>query len=280
MKRIAQWMFAAILICGASVFASCSNFEDNPVKNETSIAEKMKGVWKNVEIVSGISPITGQPFDKIINSYIITPDGFGLYDEIYFNGDKVVDKYYDRHINGHFSYREFEDGLLCMFSVEEQGFLKYDNGRIIDLFDEEHPYVFTKCDPDESLETRQKGVLGIWRNVYEESGKTPNKQLSYDRQIETYYFAPDGTGFFESIFFNGELLVEKEYDRFSNGRFVYEWVNDNEIICLDFETGALWRVTYDRGVFTDLEDPNNPITYNKIPFEEQLRILNIQATEE
>ena len=30
-KNFVHWMFAAILICGACVFTSCSSNEDNPV---------------------------------------------------------------------------------------------------------------------------------------------------------------------------------------------------------------------------------------------------------
>ena len=35
MKKINQWMLAAILICGASVFTSCSSNDDNPVGPDT-----------------------------------------------------------------------------------------------------------------------------------------------------------------------------------------------------------------------------------------------------
>lgn len=263
-----QWMFAAILISGASVFTACTNFGDNPAEKESDILEKVTGVWQCVEMLSGISPNTGLPYDKIVNSYIITPAGFGLYDEIWFNGDVVVDKCYDRHINGRFSYRAFDDGLLVMFDMEDQSFLKYDNGHLIDMYDDGSFCVFTKCTPEEALKVRQNGVLGMWRKIYEESGKTPHQQLQYDKQIETYFFAPDGTGFFESLYFNGGLLVEKEYDRNDTGKFAYKWVSETEIICTGFVSGEDWKVTYDRGIFTDLEDPNTPITYSKVMFSE------------
>ncbi len=39
-----QWMMAATLICGASVFTSCSS-NDNPAQSDTNLAEKLVGKW-------------------------------------------------------------------------------------------------------------------------------------------------------------------------------------------------------------------------------------------
>ena len=44
MKKYLNWMLAAILICGASVFTSCSE-QDNPVKPDLNLAEKLVGKW-------------------------------------------------------------------------------------------------------------------------------------------------------------------------------------------------------------------------------------------
>lgn len=48
-KRMFQWMLAAILICGASVFTSCSS-EDNPVTPDLNVAEKIQGKWIAAEV--------------------------------------------------------------------------------------------------------------------------------------------------------------------------------------------------------------------------------------
>ena len=37
MKRLLQWVIAAILICGSSVFTSCTNSEDNPVTTDLDL---------------------------------------------------------------------------------------------------------------------------------------------------------------------------------------------------------------------------------------------------
>ena len=44
MKKMMHWMLAATLICGATLFASCTN-EDNPVKPTDNLAEKIIGKW-------------------------------------------------------------------------------------------------------------------------------------------------------------------------------------------------------------------------------------------
>ena len=51
MKRFMNWMLAAILICGASVFVSCSE-SDNPVapvEPDLGVAEKIIGKWMTAE---------------------------------------------------------------------------------------------------------------------------------------------------------------------------------------------------------------------------------------
>ena len=52
MKKYLNWMLAAILICGASVFTSCSSNDDNPVKPvepDLNVAEKIIGKWMLAE---------------------------------------------------------------------------------------------------------------------------------------------------------------------------------------------------------------------------------------
>ena len=48
MNKIMQWMLAAILICGATVFTSCLSSEDNPVGPTDNLAEKLIGKWMPV----------------------------------------------------------------------------------------------------------------------------------------------------------------------------------------------------------------------------------------
>ena len=48
MKRLFQWMLAAILICGATLFTACNN-EDNPAIPD-NLAEKIIGKWMPAEL--------------------------------------------------------------------------------------------------------------------------------------------------------------------------------------------------------------------------------------
>ncbi|MBQ3630162.1 MAG: hypothetical protein II826_11195 [Prevotella sp.] len=53
-KNFFHWMFAAILICGASVFTSCSSNDDNPTQPDLNVAEKIIGKWM-------VEELNGQP---------------------------------------------------------------------------------------------------------------------------------------------------------------------------------------------------------------------------
>ena len=50
MNKIMQWMLAAILICGATVFTSCLSSEDNPATPDLNVAEKIIGKWITADI--------------------------------------------------------------------------------------------------------------------------------------------------------------------------------------------------------------------------------------
>ena len=50
MKKLLNWMLAAILICGASVFEACSSNDDNPATPDLGVKEKIIGKWMHSEI--------------------------------------------------------------------------------------------------------------------------------------------------------------------------------------------------------------------------------------
>ena len=57
MKRLLQWMMAAILICGSTVFISCTN-EDNPSNPADNLAEKLIGKWMMYTDIDGQQALT------------------------------------------------------------------------------------------------------------------------------------------------------------------------------------------------------------------------------
>ena len=50
MKKLLNWMFAAILICGASVFTACSSNDDNPATPDLGVKEKIIGKWMETDV--------------------------------------------------------------------------------------------------------------------------------------------------------------------------------------------------------------------------------------
>ena len=64
-----NWMLAAILICGASVFTSCSSNDDNPVnpvEPDLNVAEKIIGKWMLAEM-DGLPVPTNQ---KVVQTFL------------------------------------------------------------------------------------------------------------------------------------------------------------------------------------------------------------------
>ena len=55
MKKFMHWMLAAILICGATTFTSCTN-EDNPVDPTANLSEKIIGKWMTADIDGKSAP--------------------------------------------------------------------------------------------------------------------------------------------------------------------------------------------------------------------------------
>ena len=69
-KNFVHWMFAAILICGACVFTSCSSNEDNPVivANGPTITTQPENVTYNVGDTT-YPKMSVDQVPKIVNDY-------------------------------------------------------------------------------------------------------------------------------------------------------------------------------------------------------------------
>ena len=53
MKRMYAWMFTAVLICGASVFTSCTD-KDDPAPTQPSLKEELRALYgENKKITDG-----------------------------------------------------------------------------------------------------------------------------------------------------------------------------------------------------------------------------------
>ena len=68
-----QWMLAAILICGTSVFVSCTDDNsDNPITPDLNVAEKIIGKWMPVEKNGQLLPSN----KKAVYTFVSTTKGY------------------------------------------------------------------------------------------------------------------------------------------------------------------------------------------------------------
>lgn len=102
MKRMIQWVLAAILICGASVFTSCSSNEDNPaapVQPDLNLAEKIVGKWIVAELDGELCPTNLKAtvtFESATKAYCSLSDVYSpawneeIAADVTINGNKVI----------------------------------------------------------------------------------------------------------------------------------------------------------------------------------------------
>ena len=87
MQKIIQWMMAAILICGTTVFTSCS--DDDANKDSELTIEKLVGVWVTDYSQSGTEGDLS--WNRVVEDYKFDADGTGYYECYRLDGEKYVD---------------------------------------------------------------------------------------------------------------------------------------------------------------------------------------------
>lgn len=73
-----QWVLAATLICGASVFTSCTSNDDNPAQSELNLSEKIIGKWM-------VAELNGQPCPtnlKTVVTFLSPTSAYGSISDI------------------------------------------------------------------------------------------------------------------------------------------------------------------------------------------------------
>ena len=79
MQKIINWMLAAILICGASVFTSCTSNDDNPAQPDLNLSEKIIGKWM-------VEELDGQPCPtnlKAVITFLSPTKAYGSLSDFY-----------------------------------------------------------------------------------------------------------------------------------------------------------------------------------------------------
>ena len=72
MKKYFNLMIAAIMICGASVFTSCSNDDDPATESDLGVAEKIMGRWISASVDGEALPTN----DKMVYNFVSTTEAF------------------------------------------------------------------------------------------------------------------------------------------------------------------------------------------------------------
>jgi hypothetical protein len=130
-----QWVMAATLICGASVFTSCSDNDDNPVNPTTPTAELLYQWITDYEEED--TEGDGMTADHGVKVYEFFDDGTGYYERYLLNNGELEYVEYCRGENGDFTYtvsgNQVTITLLDEFNeLEPTWTLDFTDGLLID----------------------------------------------------------------------------------------------------------------------------------------------------
>ena len=226
MKKMYVWMLAAILICGASVFTSCSDNDDNPAP-QSDIAEKIIGKWM-------VEELDGQPCPtnlKAVITFLSPTKAYGS-----------LSDFYSDSWNNHASADVVIDG----------------NNVTLTAFENEHTKHVTVADIY-SITDKDMMLKSDWK-VYVDGEMVINEVYDKERYIRINNdFEKDIIGTWEGKVTSAEdehtdgELHRWEYK--ADGTYVYynkagdEWVNNNDVLAEYFVDGILlctrWKQTAD-----------------------------------
>ena len=222
MKKLMQWMMAAILICGATVFTSCNN-DDNPVKPTANLSEKIIGKWITSEF-------NGQPQatdNKVVFNFVSDTKAFlsaSFFDHPELSDLWNVQTEYAVVISGNkvtlTNKIDEHQTIIIVFDVnsitskEIQTVMK--NALIVDgqeISSPEMPINFTKVTRD-----YDEAILGLWECTGLKGGETfndANARLEFFEDGTYNYFRKNDAGEWEVVttrefqeyFVDGTLLA-------------------------------------------------------------------------
>ena len=145
MKRFMQWVFAAILICGATVFTACSN-DDNPAEEVT---DNVTGSWICQYAEEGINWLD-DPYDYIVQYYRFHEDGTGFYEIYYFKDNELIGMDYGRDWYEDFKYTAKGGQVKVTYEFDEVSWtLSYANGQLTDQ--QGHRFAPSTAEQDEQV---------------------------------------------------------------------------------------------------------------------------------
>ena len=230
MKKIFNWMLAAIITCGASVFTSCGNVDDpaSPAEPDLGVAEKIIGRWLAADIdgqgaptnkkgvitfVSDTKAYQSASFSEIIGmpwvNYLET--------DVVIIGNKMN---LTSHPDEHTTVAE-EYTVTAINSSEFTANHKVTitkDGNVV--FTDEHVLRFVKQNADYSAD-----ILGMWE------GRMTSEQSVYgDVEDHRWEYMTDGTfNFFRKVDGQWQISDDEYADYFVAGNLLCtRWKNAGE----------------------------------------------------
>ena len=193
-KKFFYWMMAAILVCGASVFTSCSSDnDDNPTQPELDVAGKIVGKWISAD-GNGKPVVTNE---KLVLDFVSTTKAYmsGSFNHIQSAGTAWVNKVeHGVAIDGnkmtitcHYDQTTTTEEIFTVTAIDDKEFsatLKFTltvNGNAV--FSKEYPVRYVKIAADYSL-----AILGTWE------GKVTSAEDEHtDGEMHRWEYKADGT---------------------------------------------------------------------------------------
>ena len=252
---------AAILVCGASVFTSCSSNDDNPVQSELNVGEKIIGKWISADG-------DGQPVvtnEKLVLDFVSTTKAYmsGSFNHIQAAGTAWVDKVeHNVTIDGnkviitcHYDQTTTTEEIFTVTAIDDKEFtaiLKFTltvNGNAV--YSKEYPVRYVKVDADYS-----GTIIGKWQ------GRCTSQGSVYDDgQEHQWEYRADGTYVYYCK--NADGQWEPKESNFSQyfvagNLLCTRWQNISES-----ENREWWEITIENGVmkWTALRKREDGATY-------------------
>ena len=224
-----NWMLAAILICGASVFTSCTASDNpaQPVEPDLNVAEKIIGKWMLAEM-DGLPVPTNQ---KVVQTFLSATKVTESLSRTNYSDD--TDKWHTSlegtcSIEGSTVTMTFlpEDGVTttCILNVQSITSTEMvastkrttiDNGRTV--YEQEAKVRMVKVGADQS-----QAILGMWE------GRMTSEQSEYgDVEDHRWEFLLDGTfNFFRKVDGQWQISDDDYADYFVDGNLLCtRWKN-------------------------------------------------------
>ena len=234
MRKFMNWMLAAIFICGASVFTSCSSNDDNPVapvEPDLNVAEKIIGRWMNAELdgqpvptnqklVMNFLSATKASISASFNDHPEAGDGWLdlVESDVIINGNKIT----MTNPNGQYSKVVSEFSVSAINDKEFTAIQKLTvivDGNVQEAY--ELPVRYVKVDVDYSAD-----IIGMWEGY---STGAEGSEFDDGENHRWEYLTDGNTNYFHKV--NGQWqMSDDEYGKFfvAGNLLCTRWKNNGE----------------------------------------------------